>query len=367
MIIGIDARFVGPQGTGLGKYTEKLIKNLLQIDPQNQYRIFLRQSNWSYLKFAKGNVTKILADVPWYSLEEQLKMAGIYKSQNLDILHVPHFNVPIFYNLPFVETIDELKHNKFSQESATTKNPLIYKTKRFAYKRIITHAVTKSQKIITPTNYIKEEILKNFKVDPQKIVVTYEAAEEEYLLAKRSTVNNKRPTLLYVGNTYPHKNITRLLDAVKILKFKIKNLKLIIVCPRDIFKDRLEKEIAEKDLTQIVEILPYQNVKDLISIFAKARAYVFPSLEEGFGIPGLNAMASGLPLIASEIPTLKEVYGDSAVYFDPNNPVDIAQKINKVITSPKISNELIKKGNEQVKLYSWQKMAKETLKIYHSI
>lgn len=373
MIIGIDARFVGPEGTGLGKYTEKLIKNLLQIDSRNQYRIFLRQNNWSYLDLSGGNVTKVLADVPWYSLEEQLKMAGIYKSQNLNILHIPHFNVPLLYNLSFVVTIHDLIHHKFSQESATTKNPIIFKTKRLAYRRIISHAIKKSKKIITPSNYVKREIINTFKVPESKIVVTYEAAEEEYFTNQLPTTRNQEPNLLYVGNTYPHKNIGTLLDAINILKLKmrtlpeeVKNIKLFIVCPRDIFKSRLEKEIAEKGLTQRVEILPYQNVKDLTSIFAKVRAYVFPSLEEGFGIPGLNAMAAGLPLIASNIPTLKEVYGDSAVYFNPNDPTDIAQKINKVITSSKISNELIKKGKTQAQKYSWQKMAQETLDVYTS-
>jgi len=162
MKIGIDARFVGPQGTGLGKYTEKLIENLEKIDTRNQFYIFLRQSNWSFLKLTGGNFTKVLADVPWYSLEEQIKMAGIYKSKHLDLLHVPHFNVPILYNLVFIVTIHDLIHHKFSQESTTTKNPFIFKIKRFAYKRIITHAVTKSKKIFVPSNYVKEEIINNF-------------------------------------------------------------------------------------------------------------------------------------------------------------------------------------------------------------
>src|SRR3989344_3287292 len=106
--IGIDARFVGPEGTGLGKYTEKLIENLAEIDAINQYVVFLRQNNWSYLNFNKKNFTKVLADVPWYSPEEQLKMSGIYKSQNLDLLHIPHFNVPILYSQPFIVTIHDI-------------------------------------------------------------------------------------------------------------------------------------------------------------------------------------------------------------------------------------------------------------------
>jgi len=375
MNIGIDARFVGPQGTGLGKYTEKLVENLVALDKKNTYKIFLRQSNWSYLKFVAKNFTKVLADVPWYSMEEQLKMPGIYNTQNLDLLHIPHFNVPILYRGKFIVTIHDLIHHKFSQESATTKNPLIFKTKRFAYKRIIKNAVLKSTKIITPSNYVKREIVKTFGLNENKIVVTYEAAEEEYAsnckpalpAGRLETINDKQAKkesfLLYVGNTYPHKNITKLLEAILLLP---KNVTLSIVCPRDVFKDRLENEILAKDLKDRVSVLPYQNVNSLTKIFAQSNAYVFPSLEEGFGIPGLNAMAAGLPLVASNIPTLKEVYGDAALYFDPKNSKDIAEKINKVISSQKLSGELSTKGKAQALKYSWQKMAKETLKVYEN-
>lgn len=361
MNIGMDARFIGPQGTGLGKYTEKLIENLAKIDKKNQYKIFLRQSNWSQIKLGGDNFTKVLADVPWYSLDEQIKMPGIYKAQNLDLLHVPHFNVPILYRGKFIVTIHDLIHHKFSQESATTKNPLIFKTKRFVYKRIIKNAVLKSTKILAPSSYVKDEIINNFKINPDKIVVTYEAAEEEYFSKTLSKTKGNVSKLLYVGNTYPHKNIGKLLEAMAILS---KDITLSIVCPRDVFKDRLEQEISNKKLRDRVQILPYQNVNSLTKIFARANAYVFPSLEEGFGIPGLNAMAAGLPLIASDIPTLKEVYGDAALYFDPNSPKDIAERINKVLTSPKLSSELAQKGKTQAQKYSWQKMAIETLKIY---
>src|SRR3990167_7258862 len=97
MKIGIDARFVGPEGTGLGKYTEKLIENLEKIDSINQYVIFLKKSNWDYLRLKNKNFKKVVADVSWYTIAEQLKMPGILKDQNLDLLHIPHFNIPVFY------------------------------------------------------------------------------------------------------------------------------------------------------------------------------------------------------------------------------------------------------------------------------
>lgn len=363
MKIGIDARFVGPQGTGLGKYTEKLILNLAKIDHKNNYVIFLRENNFDYLKI-ENRFKKVLADIPWYSLKEQLVLPKIFASQNLDILHVPHFNAPFFYGGKFIVTIHDLIHHQFSETSATTKNPVIFKLKRAVYKKVIANAVNKSVKILTPSDFVKSEIIKNFNVGPAKIVVTYEAAEEEYSNHKSSTIN-LQPFLIYVGNAYPHKNINNLLDAIGNLKFKIGNLKLILVCPRDVFSERLKNEIEKRNLEKSVELKGYLPPEKLSALFQKATAYVFPSLSEGFGIPGLNAMASDLPVVCSNIPVLKEIYTDAALYFDPNNPKDIAEKINQIMSETSTRLDLVKKGEAQVKKYSWRKMAKETLEVYN--
>lgn len=360
--IGIDARFVGPQGTGLGKYTEKLILNLAKIDRENEYAIFLRENNWKYLNLnSHKNFTKVLADVPWYSAQEQYKMPGIFKAQNLDLLHVPHFNVPMLYRDKFIVTIHDLIHHKFTEGTTTTKNPIIFKLKRFGYRKVIENAIYKSQKIITPSNFVKDDILKNFKVDKSKIIVTYEAAEEEY---QQASGGNRQSFLLYVGNAYPHKNLNKLLDAIKLV-----DTKLIIVSPRDVFADRLKEEIQKRGLDKKVELKGYLEPQELAKLFQKASAYVFPSLSEGFGIPGLNAMASGIPVVSSNIPVLKEIYGEAAVYFDPNNPEDIASKTMSVLGQgdPKLRTDIVNKGIAQVKKYSWQKMASQTLKIYQEL
>lgn len=368
MRIGIDARFVGPQGTGLGKYTEKLILNLVKIDQVNNYSIFLNKSNWDLPKLPK-NFTKIIANVPWYSLVEQMKMPKIFRSENLDLLHIPHFNVPIFYKGKFIVTIHDLIHHKFSEFAATTKNPLVFKLKRFAYKKVINHAIAGSIKILTPSNFVKEEIIKNFKIDQDKIVVIYEAAEEEYFTKTNYQLSSTNYQLIYVGNAYPHKNLERLLDAVKILTthYALPTTHLIIVCPRSVFSQRLRNEIKNRGLEEKVDLKGYLKPQELVKLFQKATAYVFPSLSEGFGIPGTNAMAAGLPVVASNIQSLKEVYGGAALYFDPKDPKDIAEKIRQVLTDTKLRSDLIKKGKAQVKKYSWQKMAKYTLGVYREV
>ena len=376
--IGIDARFVGPEGTGLGKYTEKLILNLAKLDKKNEYSIFLRSENWSFLKLP-NNFKKVLADIKWYSTEEQLKLSGIFSKEKLDLVHVPHFNVPVLYKGKFVVTIHDLIHHQFSEQSASTKNFLMFKIKRAAYKTIIYSAVRRAAKIIVPSNFVKKQVISAFNINPEKIIVTYEAAEEEYFgqhqnsklktqnLLKRLKI--KTPYIIYVGNAYPHKNLERLLDAFKILITRYSTLitNLVIVCPRDVFSERLNAEIAKRDLESKVKLCGYLESRDLKLLFNYAEAYVFPSLSEGFGIPGLNAMAADIPVVCSEIPTLKEIYQDAALYFDPESPNDIAGKIKKVLEGTKTRSLLVAKGEKLVKKYSWQKMARKTLDVYQSV
>ena len=371
MKIGIDARFVGPQGTGLGKYTEKLILNLCAIDKVNEYLIFLSHENWDYLNLSRfKNFRKVLANIKWYSLDEQLKLLKVFKKENLDLLHVPHFNVPFFYRRPFVVTIHDLIHHHFQETSATTRNPFIFKLKRLAYRKVIDHAINKSKVVITPSNFVKNEIVKNFAIDTKKIVVTYEAAEEEYFGNQQPETSDqllkkykiRQPFLIYVGNAYPHKNLSKLLEAFAL----VVNLNLVIVSARDVFTERLQREVERLGIKDRVVITGYIQPEDLSPIFRLAKAYVFPSLSEGFGIPGLNAMAAGLPVACSNIPVLKEVYGDAAFYFDPNDVNDIASKVKKVLTDEKLRSNLIIKGKDLVKKYSWRQMAKETLTAYRS-
>ncbi|OGD83186.1 hypothetical protein A3J17_02745 [Candidatus Curtissbacteria bacterium RIFCSPLOWO2_02_FULL_40_11] len=362
MKIGIDARFAGPEGTGIGKYTEKLIEHLQKIDSINSYSIFLKESNWNFLKLNNKNFQKVLADVSWYSIEEQIKMPIIYNRQNLDLLHIPHFNVPLFYKGNFVVTIHDLIHREFTTSDVTTRYKLIFKLKKFGYQKVVNNAIKNSRKIITPSKFVKDQIIETFGIDPAKIVITYEAAEEEYFRSIRHPERSEgsQPLIIYVGNAYPHKNLENLLKAMKL----VDQVTLLIVCPRDIFYKRIKLSIDSLGLNAKVKLLGYLRNDVLVKLFKKSTAYIFPSLSEGFGIPGLNAMASKLPVLASDIPILKEVYGKAALYFDPNDPRDIAEKVNKVLSSQKIKNNLVKEGKKQVKKYSWEKMAQETLKVY---
>lgn len=370
MRIGIDARFLGPEGTGLGKYVQELILNLEKLDFQNQYYIFLRKSNFEEFKPENKNFKKILADVYWYSVKEQLELPLIFSAQKLDLLHVPHFNIPLFYSGKIIVTIHDLIKSEFATQAATTKSAPIYFFKHLAYEAIIRLAVRRAQKILVPSNYVSSKLRQKLKVPKEKIRVTYEASSLANLNLKTENskqvlekYNIKKPYLLYVGNAYPYKNLDNLLLALKQLTH---NLKLVNPCSRSAFYDRLKDKAKSLGLKNHVILPGYVVDDDLTVLYKEAEAYVFPSLSEGFGIPGLDAMALGVPVICSDIQTFNEVYSDAVLYFNPRNPDDIAEKIKQVLENQNLKNELIQKGLNQSKKFSWQKMAKETLSIYNS-
>ena len=165
----------------------------------------------------------------------------------------------------------------------------------------------------------------------------------------------KVPQIVYTGNLYPHKNISILIEAVERLKINLK-----IICARSVFEKRLPK-------SKYVEFLGKLTDQEVIEVYKKSQAFVFPSLIEGFGLPGLEAMAVGLPVIAANASCLPEIYGDAALYFDPYDVNDLVEKIKSAITNDNLKKDLIKKGLAQVKKYSWAKMSSQTWEIYQSV
>lgn len=161
--------------------------------------------------------------------------------------------------------------------------------------------------------------------------------------------------LVYIGNLYPHKNVGIAIRASEKLKIPLK-----IICARSVF----EKQMP---VSQYVQYLGRLEDKEVISIYKKATAFVFPSLIEGFGLPGLEAMSVGLPVIAARSSCLPEVYGDAALYFDPYDLEDLIEKIKLIKINTKLRHELVKKGFKQVQKYSWAKMAAETCQIYQEM
>jgi glycosyltransferase involved in cell wall biosynthesis len=375
MRIGIDARFYGPVGKGLGRYTEKLIENLEKVDKENEYFIFLKKGNFDNYQPKKENFKKVLADYHWYTFSEQFKFPKLLKSYNLDLVHFPHFNVPLFYFGKFVVTIHDLILIHFPTVRSSTLSPALYWLKFIAYKIVISSAVRRSNRIVAVSKFTKNDILENYRSIPQeKIQVTYEACEDYCMLSpnKDKEILERygiiKPYIVYVGNVYPHKNPENLARALKLAneKRKGKEIRLVFVGSEDYFYARLKKFIESEGIEDII-FAGFVPDHELDIVFHNALAYVRPSLYEGFELPPLEAMAKGVPVLSSRHSCATEILGDSAYYFDALNIPEIAEAISRIADDTELRERLIRRGYDQVKKYSWRKMAQKTLEIYQSI
>ena len=387
MKIGIDARFYGPIGKGLGRYTQEVVDNMIKITNTEegedfQYVIFLSPSNFDEFDAGRPGIKKVKLDCPWYGWKEQLLMPFYLRREKLDLIHFPHFNVPILAPGKFVVTIHDLILTHFPTVRATTRQHALYYLKNFAYRLVILSALKHSRRIITVSEFTKKDIVDKFKIKPEKIVVTYEGVanltkgrdslfvsklDNREILAQYHIPQN---FLLYVGNAYPHKNLEILLRVFSRLHGEYPDLRLVLVGKLDYFYERVREAARSLNLWQKENInspiiFPgYVPDAQLEILYAEARAYIFPSLYEGFGLPPLEAMAKGCPVLSSDRASLPEVLGDAAVYFNPEDEAEMVLKIKEVLTDKELRAGLIERGLAQAKRYNWWECARETLAVY---
>jgi len=368
--IGIDARMYGQVSGGIGRYTAELIRELEEIDHENKYIIFVSKEADKYYDSKKANFRKVIAPFHWYGKAEQIKYPALINKFKLDLMHFPHFNVPYFYRGKYVVTIHDLILLKYPSTRATTLGPLKFKMKYIFFKVNTAHALRNAEKIIAVSENTKKDIVENFSVESNKIVVTYEAATkmqvngqavDDNLLENKYNIN--KPFLLYVGNAYPHKNLEGLILAFNEVK-KERDLQLVLAGRKNYFYERLEKETREKGLDENIIFFGLATEAQLDLLYRKAGLYVFPSFYEGFGLPPLEAMQYGLAVVSSNKSCMPEILGDAALYFDPSNIDEMVKTINKAMTGKKTREELVQKGFERVGQFSWRKMAEETLGVY---
>ncbi|MFA6048229.1 MAG: glycosyltransferase family 1 protein [Parcubacteria group bacterium] len=372
MKIGIDARFYGPIGKGLGRYTQKLIEHLEKIDEVNKYFIFLRKANFDEYVPRSNNFKKVLADYRWYSFSEQIKFPGLLKKYKLDLMHFPHFNVPVFYRRNFVVTIHDLILIRFPTVRSSTLSPILYWFKFMAYKFVIRSAIFRAQTVLAVSEFTKKDIQKIYPNIPKnKIKVTYEACDDFCMLSPNK--DNEillrygiiKPYLIYVGNVYPHKNPERLILAMKGLGKQLSELRLVFVGGEDYFYNRLKKFVTDRGVTNVI-FAGFVPDHELDVLFHNALAYIRPSLYEGFELPPLEAMAKGVPVLSSSHACALEILGDSAIYFNAEDVLDMIRAINLIASDDNLRKNLIERGYKQIEKYNWRKMARQTLDIYES-
>lgn len=364
MRIGIDARLYGSKHTGIGRYTENLIKNLAKLNRQNTYVIFgnpeIKEEILSYPNFEFIPLTTRV-----YTLAEQLINPLAFYRAKLDLLHVPHFNAPLFYPGKLVITVHDLIKHFSTGKSTTTLPSYQYWFKHLVYRIVVFINLNKASVIVTPSQYWKDYLTKHYSLQVNKVFVTYEAADKKLTPSeniKPQTLLNryhlKKPFLVYTGNLYPHKNVDLLIDAVREFNKKHEHqLQLALVCARSAFQEKYKED-------EILKPLGFVEDSELGVLYNEGLALVQPSFIEGFGLTGLEAMAAGLPVISSSATCLPEVYGDAAIYFDPKNREELIKQIEAMISEPGLADKLTEKGYLRVRRFSWYKTAKLTKLAY---
>lgn len=371
MKIGIDARLI--EESGVGRYIRNLIIYLGKIDHKNSYVLFLPPKAFNHVSLPNSRWSRRAVTIHWHSIWEQLVLPGIYRREHLDLLHVPYFTIPIFYSGAMVVTVHDLTILHIHTGKATQLPRLVYELKRLGYWIVLRVGLSRAKRIFAVSETTKREIMEHFGIRPENIVVTPEGIDAVFL--QTSLPESSRPLparyFLYVGNAYPHKNLDYLLDAFS--QFLQENraftdVKLLLVGRIDPFYRRFNDEVQKRGLSQRVEFVGEVDDGDLVGLYRGAQALVFPSLMEGFGLPALEAIACGTPVVVSDIPVFHEMLGSNALYVNPGQSGDLVVKLKEVLDHRDRYTKGLSRATAILgKRYSWQNAAEATLATYNSV
>ncbi len=358
MKIVIDARFWGTPG-GFGRYLQEIITRIGTFDHANQYYIIVRRS--AGLPLLAKNVHYVEADVPWYGWREQIMIPLILWRLQPDLVHFPHFNLPWLFRGKFVVTIHDLILFRYPSTKASLLPRLLFRWKYWVYRQLLARAIERSQIIITPSQFTKDDIVSWSPRAADKIHVIPEASSLTV-----STSSDQAGRLLYVGNCYPHKNVNLLLEAFRTLATTNSELSLRLVIPKDYFSQQTltATDSWPQDIKQRLVVLHSITDEQLKQEYQNSTVYIFPSRYEGFGLPGLEAMSCGLPLIAARASCLPEVFGEAAYYFTDDSLADLQVAITRVLQSPELRADLRRRGYQQLQRYSWDQATMQTIDLY---
>jgi glycosyltransferase involved in cell wall biosynthesis len=359
MHIAIDARIIN---SSTGRYVERLLTHLQDIDTVNDYTVLVRQKDLTYWHPTGKNFTVKVADFDNYSFAEQFSFNSFLKQLSPDLVHFCMPQQPVLYRGKKVTTFHDLT---LVRTYNSDKNWLVFHAKQLIGKAVFKLVAKTSDHIITPSDYTKEDLMQFVALPATKVSVTYEAADP----ASGQTTPVALPFttyLLYVGQQSDYKNIKRLGEAHQQLVARFPDLGLVLAGKKNKASLTNEAYFTEKGYRNII-FTDFVPDAQLNWLYDNASAYVFPSLMEGFGLPGLEAMVRGVPVISSNATCLPEIYGDAARYFDPTDTDNMAKVIGEVLTDNLLRTELVQKGRDQAARYSWKKMALQTHAIYEQV
>lgn len=353
---GFDKKTGLPNRVGSSEFCYQMLLNLYKLDKKNKYTIFLPTSpssdlpketeNWKYEVFSSKKLWTLFA------LGKKISQ----REDKIDIFFSPTHYLPLRVSTPSVISILDVSYLYF---------PELFKKKDLYQLKIWgKYSIKKAVKITTISNSSKNDIIKAYGVNESKVAVIYPGIKQilytKFMDKKELSkkFNIEKEYILFVGTLQPRKNIEKLIEAFSKIK---QDLQLIIVGKKGWQYENILTAPSRFKVSEKVRFLENVTDEDLPSLYKNAACFALPSLYEGFGLPVLEAMQYGCPVITSNVSSLPEAGGDAALYVNPEDVDDIADKINQILKDNKLREDLIKKGHEQVKKFSWEKTAKQTL------
>jgi glycosyltransferase involved in cell wall biosynthesis len=367
MRIGIDARSI--HLGGIGRYIRELITNIANIDNENDYTIyFISESQAELNEIKKENVSSAILPVSIYDIHKQPLLSYRLRKDKLDLFHATsHWLSPFFSPCDLVITIHDL-FNYYLPEVVTRKASL--------YGRILfPRTFNKAKWLMATTDFMKRELLKYYPQLAHKVSVIPLGVSDAFGLVSDDGVEKikkkydiKKKFVLYVGTLRNHKNVHRLLEAFSKLPSHLRNdYQLIIAAEEKARYSEIIKRPGELGIEELVQFVGFVQTDDLAVMYKAATVLVLPALCEWFGLPIIEAMACGTPVITSNITSMPEVAGGAALLVNPYNVDELKDAIERVITDESLRYKLSSMGRERAKLFSWTNMAREVLDVYKEI
>lgn len=365
MRIAIDTRKL--HDFGIGTYVTNLVRGLSRLDHDHEYRLICNPADEGFVQSLGKNFQAVPDVAGNYSVREQFAIPLDLWRAKVDLFHAPHYVLPPLVPNKCVVTIHDCIHLRFPQ----------YLPNRIAHlyaQYFMASAAKKAKRILTVSDASKRDIIHFLRTPADKIDVVYNGFDErltatsEDVARVRDRFQLDAPFVLYAGNIKPHKNVDRLIEAFAKLRARgLGHVNLLIIGDEISKYSGLRRLVHRHQIRQQVRFLGFVSTDTLAALYRLASAFVFPSLYEGFGLPPLEAMASGTPVITSNTSSLPEVVGDAALLIDPLNADEIADAMVRVLTDASLRADLVQRGFERVKQFSWDVAVRRTHGIYMDV
>jgi len=372
--IAIDIRRMAE--FGVGTYIRNVVRTLYRLDQQNEYFLIGPAAKVQEIGVLPPNFQTIPAAAPERTVSGYREFRSALKRLNCDLVHIPNlFSVPRFLPCPYVMTVhDMLEHmSRARQQSGFWGTWHMQMTKR---------VLRGAARIFAVSNFTRTEIEKLFGIPPERIEVVYNAIDERFLRGHASPADRELiaqryqvtyPFLLYAGRISPHKNVVRMIEAFSALKAELEkeqaypDLKLIIIGDDLSGNPDLRRTVVRSGVQNDVRFLGFIPIEVLRIFYDSAKIFVFPSLYEGFGLPPLEAMAHGTPVVTSNVSSLPEVVGNAAVLVNPENVFEIMRALHRVLMDQPLRERMKDRGYQQATKFSWESSVRRVLDVYEQV